>query len=204
MPVSVPAASGWAGGALVLVGLLGTAAARPQVPGVALGLGTGGPRWAGAGVMVVLAGAVLLGAVALARGVCRAARALRGRGPTVLAVLVLVAGGLLVPGASAAAPDRGILGREGLRFVAGGPDARGIAAVTGGPALDPLRVYVGTGSAGTIPERVTLAVAELERRGGFARSAVLVVVPTGSGWVNPAAVESLEHLARGDLATVAI
>jgi uncharacterized membrane protein len=33
---------------------------------------------------------------------------------------------------------------------------------------------------------------------------VLVVVPTGSGWVNPAAVTSLEHLTGGDLATVVV
>jgi len=39
--------------------------------------------------------------------------------------------------------------------------------VIGGPALDPLRVYVGTGSLATIPARVELAVAELERTDGF-------------------------------------
>jgi hypothetical protein len=209
-PVEVTAASRVAGGALVLAGLLSAAVARSLVPGVALDLSA--PRWADAGVTVALTAAVLLGAVELRRGVWlaalrghdlyHAARTLGDRGPAVLAALVLTVGALLVP--AAAAPDRGILGREGLQFLADGPDARKIAAVIGGPALDPLRVYVGTGSVATVPTRVELAVAELERTGGFARSAVLVIVPTGSGWVNPAAVASLEYLTGGDMATVVI
>ncbi|MGH8916871.1 MAG: alpha/beta-hydrolase family protein, partial [Actinomycetes bacterium] len=144
------------------------------------------------------------GALMLTRAPRRAVLVRRGRGSAALTVLGLVAGGLIAPGASAVAPVPGILGGEGLRFVAGGPRAAEIAAVAGGPAIDPLRVYVGMSSAGTIAERVRLAVAELERVGGFTRSAVLVVVPTGSGWVNPAAVLALEHLMRGDLATVVV
>ncbi len=144
-----------------------------------------------------------LSAVTPVRGARRAARVLRGRWLAMFVVFGVASGGLVAPGASAAPAFR-TLGQEGLRFVTGGPHAAEIAAVAGGPALDPLRIYVGMSSAGSVADRVGLAVAELERAGGFTRSAVLVVVPTGSGWVNPAAVRALEHLTRGDLATVVV
>ena len=45
---------------------------------------------------------------------------------------------------------------------------------------------------------------ELERTGAFERSWLLVASPTGTGYVNYAAVTGLEILARGDCATVAM
>ena len=41
-------------------------------------------------------------------------------------------------------------------------------------------------------ERAELAVAELERAGGFERGNLLVATTTGSGWLDPGAVDSLE------------
>lgn len=96
------------------------------------------------------------------------------------------------------------LGRQGRRFVAAGPSGQDIAAVTGRPAVDPLRVYVGLHSAETIEQRVALALAELERVGGFERSVLVVVTPTGTGWIDPGAVAAVEHLHHGDVATVAV
>lgn len=96
------------------------------------------------------------------------------------------------------------LGAEGQTFVQAGPKRAEIAQAAGHAALDPVRVYVGVRSVPTLGQRARLAITELERSGAFARSTILVVVPTGSGWVNPAAVASAEYLTAGDLATVAV
>lgn len=96
------------------------------------------------------------------------------------------------------------LGREGRNFVATTPDPQAIAGVTGQPARQPLRVYVGLNAADTLTARADLAVRELERAGGFDRSMLVVAMPTGTGWMDPAAIEPLEHLNHGDVATVAL
>lgn len=96
------------------------------------------------------------------------------------------------------------LGREGRNFVATTPDPQAIAGVTGQPARQPLRVYVGLNAADTLTARADLAVRELERAGGFDRSTLVVAMPTGTGWMDPAAIEPLEHLNHGDVATVAL
>jgi len=67
-----------------------------------------------------------------------------------------------------------------------------------------VRVYVGIEEARTPAQRAALAVRRLERRGGFDRRAVIVAFPTGTGWVNLHAVNSLERSFRGDVATVAM
>lgn len=96
------------------------------------------------------------------------------------------------------------LGREGRNYIAATPTLDQIAAVTGGTVLPPLRAYVGLNAADTADERAALAVAELDRIGGFDRRILVVAMPTGTGWLDPAAVLPLEYLHRGDVATVAI
>lgn len=96
------------------------------------------------------------------------------------------------------------LGREGRNHVAAAPTAEAIAAVAGGPAMQPLRAYVGLNAAATAEARAALAVAELDRIGGFDRSVLVVAMPTGTGWLDPAAMTTLEYLHRGDVATVAM
>lgn len=96
------------------------------------------------------------------------------------------------------------LGRAGREYVATGPTAAEIASVTQQDALEPLRVYVGLGAAGTAEERAALALKELQRVGAFERSVLVVVTPTGSGWIDPAAMPPLEFLHRGDVASVAL
>jgi uncharacterized membrane protein len=44
----------------------------------------------------------------------------------------------------------------------------------------------------------------LKRVGGFERSMLIVVTPTGTGWVDPAAIDSVEYLHDGDVASVAL
>jgi uncharacterized membrane protein len=109
------------------------------------------------------------------------------------------------------------LGREGRRHVLahvrpqpvadrppGVPDLS-IETVMGEPAkATPIQVYVGLDSAPSPRERVDLALAELERTGAFDRSVLMLVSPTGTGYVNYVAVAAAEYLTRGDIATVTL
>ena len=70
--------------------------------------------------------------------------------------------------------------------------------------LTPLRVYAGLGSAETPEERAKLAFLELKRIGGFERSVLVVGTPTGTGWLDPGAVDTLEFLHGGDTAIVSM
>jgi uncharacterized membrane protein len=96
------------------------------------------------------------------------------------------------------------LGRAGRDFVASGPSRADIEAFTGASALEPVRVYVGLNAAESPEERADLALRELIRVGGFGRSVLVVAVPTGTGWMDPAGVDTLDYLHRGDVATVAV
>ena len=109
------------------------------------------------------------------------------------------------------------LGREGRRHAlayvrparvpdapAGAPDLS-IATVMGEAArAEPVQVYVGLDSAPTARERVDLALAELDRTKAFDRSLIMLVSPTGTGYVNYVAVAAAQYLARGDVATVTL
>jgi uncharacterized membrane protein len=96
------------------------------------------------------------------------------------------------------------LGYQGRNFVGQGPTAAEIAAFLGTTALEPIRAYAGIESAESVEDRARLAVADLERAGGFARARLLVAGTTGTGWVDPAAMTSFEYIAGGDSAAVAI
>jgi uncharacterized membrane protein len=76
--------------------------------------------------------------------------------------------------------------------------------MTGAPALEPLRVYVGLNSADSVEARAQLALAEMIRIGAFERSTVVIVTPTGTGWVDPESQTALEYLLRGDVASVSV
>ena len=96
------------------------------------------------------------------------------------------------------------LGRQGRSFVSSGPTAAQLGAFFGVDKPRPLRVYVGLNSAETPEERARLALAELQRVGGFERETLLLVTPTGTGWVDPASQDAIEYLLRGDVASVAV
>ncbi|CUX22059.1 conserved membrane hypothetical protein [Agrobacterium fabrum str. J-07] len=110
----------------------------------------------------------------------------------------------LKTGSSASLMSWESLGRRGREFVAEGPAGTQISTFTHRPAKEPLRVYAGLNSAATPEERAALALQELKRVGGFERKVLLVVIPTGTGWIDPEALDTVEYLHDGDIASVAV
>lgn len=108
-----------------------------------------------------------------------------------------------VSGGPASAVDYSTLARDGRRFVSLRTPAAEIATVDG-QAMEPIRVYVGLHTAATVEDRVDIAIAELERLGGFERANLLVMCPAGSGYADYVAAEAIECLTRGDVASVVI
>jgi uncharacterized membrane protein len=96
------------------------------------------------------------------------------------------------------------LGYQGRNFIGKGPSVSDIEKFTGRPAMAPIRIYAGLASAKGAQAQAALAVKDLERAGGFQRKYLNVVTTTGSGWVDPALVDSYEYLTDGDCATIAI
>lgn len=96
------------------------------------------------------------------------------------------------------------LGYQGRAFTGSGPSALDIGTFTHRTAQEPVRAYAGLESADSTESRAERAVADLERAGGFHHRNLLVMTTTGSGWVDPAAVDSFEYLSNGDSATVAM
>lgn len=98
------------------------------------------------------------------------------------------------------------LGRAGREFISSGPTREDLVDFFGEDAnvQTPIRVYVGLNSADTVEERSRLALQELERVGAFERSVLLVITPTGTGWVDPGAIDTIEYLHRGDIASVTV
>ncbi|MFB7669224.1 alpha/beta hydrolase [Kitasatospora sp. NPDC056138] len=96
------------------------------------------------------------------------------------------------------------LGSKGRDFIGRASTAAGITRFTGQPAKDPVRVYVGLRSAGTLHERAELAVRELERTGAFSRRVLVVISTTGTGWVNERIAKPPEYMYGGDSALVAM
>ena len=96
------------------------------------------------------------------------------------------------------------LGREGRRRVLSAPTAEEISAITGRPAMAPLVVYAGLNSADSAEARAALVLAEMERVGAFRRKLLVIATPTGTGWVDPAAMLPLEVMQGGDVASVSV
>lgn len=95
------------------------------------------------------------------------------------------------------------LGRQGRRFIAEAPTQETLSQYFQQRLEAPIRVYVGLSSADNSELRAQLALEELKRVGGFDRSVLVIVTPTGTGWIDPNAQETLEYLFKGDIATVA-
>lgn len=109
----------------------------------------------------------------------------------------------LASGSTASLVSWDTVGRMGKNFIAGGLTQDKLKAFWARETLKPLRIYVGFGSRETPEERAALALSELKRVGAFERSVLVVATPTGTGWLDPAAMDTLEYLHAGDTAIVA-
>jgi uncharacterized membrane protein len=107
-------------------------------------------------------------------------------------------------GSSASLAAWGTLGRQGRTFVGTGPTTAQLESFSGKPAMQPIRVYVGLDTAPTATQRANLAVQELERTGAFDRKVLVVAGATGTGWLEPEAVDSIEYMWNGDTAIATI
>jgi uncharacterized membrane protein len=98
------------------------------------------------------------------------------------------------------------LGLQGRRYVSEVVTPEVIEKTLGVPAIaHPIRAYVGVELEPIYATgRSELALDEMERLGAFDRSYLLLVSPTGTGWVDHTMIESAEILTRGDIATACI
>ncbi|MDP1878019.1 MAG: alpha/beta-hydrolase family protein [Actinomycetota bacterium] len=96
------------------------------------------------------------------------------------------------------------LGREGRFYVSNTMTPDDIAAITGRPADVPVRVYIGMQQGDTPDARTALAVQELDRVGAWDREYLVIFGVTGTGWVDPNAINALEAVTDGDVTTVAV
>lgn len=95
------------------------------------------------------------------------------------------------------------LGYQGQKFIGKGPNQDQLKEFAGSEPKQPVRVYVGVNSAEDAQQRADLAVKELKRTDAFKRKVLVVAVPTGTGWLNPQTVDTLEYMYGGDSAIVA-
>jgi uncharacterized membrane protein len=199
-PARLSASIGIAGGVVVTGQLLASAYVTTRRAAVSWY----GPRWRHQTVARALHAGVWGWGVSAAylAGVNRIARANEriepaySRPPT----SPLVSGG---EGSQSAFED---LGQQGRRFVTDVVDRDLVEATMGEPAVaDPVRVYIGFNSEPRYQTgRSEMALAEMERCGAFDRKYLLLISPTGTGWVDQTLVESAELFARGDIATVCV
>lgn len=103
----------------------------------------------------------------------------------------------------------GTLGREGRRFVSGGPDVDELARFSQAAGLDrevrePVRVYAGLDAGDDLDAVARLVVDELDRTDAWERSVLVVGTTTGTGWVDPPAAAAVELLWGGDTAFAAM
>lgn len=98
------------------------------------------------------------------------------------------------------------LGLQGRRFVTDVVTPDLIESTLGEKAkAHPIRAFVGVNSDPLYPSgRSEMMLDELERLGAFDRSYLLLVSPTGTGWVDQAMIEAAELYTRGDIATACI
>ena len=112
----------------------------------------------------------------------------------------------LVSGSAESSSPFTRLGLQGRRYVTDVVSPAMIEDVLGEPATEtPIRVFIGYNSEPMYSMgRTEMAMAELERTGAFDRSYLLLISPTGTGWVDQTMIESAELLSKGDIATCVI
>jgi uncharacterized membrane protein len=195
-------------GAAVTTGLHGMALAEgASARGLAEGLGRAVPGARPVARMVGHAAALGATVTGLVLAVEYLDRRAEAGGSAIDAAYTTPPDAETVSGGPASAVAWPSLSREGVRFVNLALTREEIADVTGVPIAQvkaPVRAFAGLASGETVDVRVDLVMEDLARLGAFERSVLCVASPTGSGYVNYVAIETLEYLTRGDCATVAL
>ncbi len=96
------------------------------------------------------------------------------------------------------------LGKAGRNFISTGPSAEDISNFTGREAKEPIRIYAGLQSANSYEKRAQLVFNEMLRVGAFDRKVLIITTPTGTGWMDPGAMDTIEYLQDGDTANVSM
>ncbi len=96
------------------------------------------------------------------------------------------------------------LGFQGKKFVANTSTVEEMEQFSAAPAKVPIRIYSGVDSADDLKERAQLVIDEIRRTNAMDRDVLLVVTPTGTGWIEPNSIRAIEHMYNGDIATVAM
>jgi uncharacterized membrane protein len=169
--------------AAVATALLGPvlwwADAQQDVQRVAAGVAPDGIRhW-------VVAAAIVAGVVLLGRGVRHVVRLRRRAWRPTVALAAMAA--LMAPAAPAHATV---------------PRVTSDRLLTASSPVGAVRAYAAQRPDESPHQRAQRVADDLVARGGLTRSRVVVMVPTGSGWVDPAAVEGFERRFDGDVALV--
>ena len=68
----------------------------------------------------------------------------------------------------------------------------------------PISIFIGLDSGVTATDRVDLALAEMDRTDAWSRSLIMLVSPTGTGYVNYVAISATQYMTRGDMASVTL
>ncbi len=97
------------------------------------------------------------------------------------------------------------VGGQGRVFLGRGPHRWDIEAVTGRPAMEPIRVYAGMPrSRAGLEVSARLVVEELRRTRAFDRAVLVVTASTGSGWVDEWEAQPVEYLTGGNCAVASM
>jgi uncharacterized membrane protein len=110
-----------------------------------------------------------------------------------------------VSGGPGSTVDYSLLSREGARFVHSTTSLNQSTSFVSVPRThEPIRIFVSVQHESSIPNRIAVAIEELNRTGAFERKYLLVQSPAGSGYANSTPVDVLEFLSGGDCATVVV
>ena len=107
-------------------------------------------------------------------------------------------------GSPASAEAWTTMGRQGRAVVAGGPRRADIERVTGRPAAEPIRVFIGLRENRSYEDMVEAALQEMDRTDAWSRSHIAVMSAAGTGWINDFLTSGFEFVGGGDTAIVAM
>ncbi len=109
-----------------------------------------------------------------------------------------------VTGCTESGADWRSMSREGRRWLTMALTPDKISKIMGGEAKQPIRAYASLESGDDDFARAAYLLSELERTNAYDRSILALFSPTGSGYINYVATETLEYLTNGDCASMGI